>query len=213
MSWMINYYVYYTTNTRGAGIIHHLMSMIQGSRPGATGGIPGRAPPKWLLVPPKQKLRPPKRGLCPEEINRLGATWVQIEAQIGVLCGPTPDIRTFLGWRPFFFFLEITHFRPEKPFEFLISVGKSFANLEKIFSLEITCLRPENPLQIWRRTLFCFWRLPVKTAWISDFGRKIPLNLCFSPCSSDPEWDKFLVPPHNLLLIPQSRYPGAGPAG
>ena len=80
---MIDYYVYYTTNIRGAGIIHHLMSMIQGSRPGATGGIPGRAPPK--------------RGLCPEEINRLGATGVQIEARIGVFCGLTPDIMTFLG--------------------------------------------------------------------------------------------------------------------
>ena len=41
-------------------------------------------PPKQKLCPPKQKLCPPKRGLCPKEINRLGATGVQIEAQIGV---------------------------------------------------------------------------------------------------------------------------------
>ena len=94
---MIDYYVYYTTNTRGAGIIHHLMSMIQGSRPGATGGIPGRAPPQMTACVPKRKLCPPKRGLCPEEINRLGATGVQIKAQIGVFFGLTPDIMTFLG--------------------------------------------------------------------------------------------------------------------
>ena len=72
-------------------------------------------------VPPKQKLCPPKQGLCPEEINRLGATGVQIEAQIGVFCGLTPDFKTFLGWRPFFF--EITCLRSEKPLEFPISAG------------------------------------------------------------------------------------------
>ena len=138
---------------------------------------------------PQIKIVPPKRGLCPEEINRLGATWVQIEAQIGVLCGLTPDIRTFLGWRPFFFFLETTHFRPEKPLEFLISAGKSLANLEKTFSfffgghlftarkslanlenfilfLEITCknrlnfrFRPENPFESLFLTLFIWSRL------------------------------------------------------
>ena len=47
-----------------------------------------------------------------------------------------------------------------------------------------------------------------KTAWIPDFGRKIPLNLWSSPCSFDPDWDKFLVPPcpsrihTNKLLVP-----------
>ena len=33
-----------------------------------------------------------------------------------------------------------------------------------------------------------------KTTWTSDFGRKIPLTFCSSPCLFDPEWDKFLVP-------------------
>ena len=125
----------------------------------------GRAPPNDCLCPPKRKLCPPKRGLCPEEINRLGATGVQIEVQIGVchryfcsFCGLTPDFMTFLGWRPFFFG------------DHLFSAGK--------------------------------------TAWIPDFGRKIPLNLCSSPCLFDPDWDKFLVPPcpsriHiNKLLVP-----------
>ena len=31
-------------------------------------------------APPKQELCPSKRGLCPEEINKLGATGVQFEA-------------------------------------------------------------------------------------------------------------------------------------
>ena len=71
---------------------------------------------------------PPKQGLQPEEINRLGATGVQIKAQIGVcqryfrnFCGLTPDVMTFWGRRPFFF----TCFHPEKLLEFLISAGKS----------------------------------------------------------------------------------------
>ena len=33
-----------------------------------------------------------------------------------------------------------------------------------------------------------------KTAWICDFGRKIPLTFCFSSCLFHPDWDKFLVP-------------------
>ena len=74
-------------------------------------------------------LCPPKRGLCPEEINRFGATGVQIEAQIGVchryfryFCGLTPDFMIFLGRRPFF---KQPCFRPEKPLEFPISAEKS----------------------------------------------------------------------------------------
>ena len=51
--------------------------------PAPRGGIPGPCPPK--------------RGLCPEEINRLGASGVQIEVQISVFCGLTPDFVTFSG--------------------------------------------------------------------------------------------------------------------
>ena len=84
----------------------------------------GCAPQITACAPPKRKLCPPKRGVCPEEINRLGATGVQIEAQIGVFCELTPDFMPFC-WMNFFFFLEITCFRPEKPLEFPISAGKS----------------------------------------------------------------------------------------
>ena len=69
------------------------------------GGHSRAVPPQMrACAPPKRKLCPPKRGLCPEEINRIGATGVQIEAQIGVchryfcnFCGLTPDFMTFLG--------------------------------------------------------------------------------------------------------------------
>ena len=51
-----------------------------------------------------------------------------------------------------------------------------------------------------------FWgRSPVS-------GRKISLNVCFSPCSLDPDWDKFLVPraplefTQNKLLVPLKIY-------
>ena len=84
-------------------------------RPGATWGIPGPCPPK-------RKLCSPKRGLCSEEINRLGASGVQIEALdsknsvnrrrnceqeliIHNFCGLTPDyikLRVYFGTRNFF---------------------------------------------------------------------------------------------------------------
>ena len=47
------------------------------------GAYRGSAPPNDCLCPPT-KIVPPKQGLCPEEISRLGAAGVQIEAQTGV---------------------------------------------------------------------------------------------------------------------------------
>ena len=134
-------------------------------RPGATGGPTGAVPPQMTACAPNENCGPHKRGQCPEEINRLGASGVQIEAQIGVFCGLTPDFMTFLDEDFFFvFFLEITCF----------SARKNRLNFR---------FRPENPLQIWRRPFFLeitvFGR---KNRLNSDFGRKILLNLCFSPC-------------------------------
>ena len=118
------------------------------SDPAPRGGIPGPCSSNWLLVPFQTKIVPPKRGLYPEEINRLGASGAQIEAQISVFCALTPDFATFLGWRPFFFFLEITCFGPEKPLEFPISVGKSLEiTVKTFFFFEFTCFRPEKPLE------------------------------------------------------------------
>ena len=125
------------------------------------GGHIGAMPlPKWLLVPPKRKLCPPKRGLCPEKINRLGATGVLIEAQIG-------GLHDIFGMKTFFFFGD-----------HLFSAGK--------------------------------------TAWISDFGRKIlwifaphhvhlnqtGINFSCPRASLEFTQNKVLVPPQNLFLPP-----------
>ena len=84
---------------------------------------------------PKRKLCPPKRGLCPKEINKLGATGVQIESQIGVFCGLTSDFMTWDYGRKMsrkisedVFFLRLPvfgrenrlnfRFRPKIPFSF-----------------------------------------------------------------------------------------------
>ena len=88
---MTNYYYYFyysfISDTSSKNKQHEARSIAD---PGAPGGIPEPCPPK-------RKLCPPKRGLFPEEINRIGATGVQIEAQIGVFCGLTTDFLTFLG--------------------------------------------------------------------------------------------------------------------
>ena len=66
-------------------------------RPGSTGVHSGAVPPQLTACAPQTKIVPPKRRLCPEEINRLGASVAQIEVQISVFCGLTPDFVTFLG--------------------------------------------------------------------------------------------------------------------
>ena len=108
------------------------------SDPAPRGGISGPCPPV-CLCPPNENCASPKRGLCPEEMNRLGAS-------VGVFCGLTPDFVTILGLR--LFFLEITCFRSEKLLEFAISVGKPLAISVKTFLfLEITCFWSEKPLE------------------------------------------------------------------
>ena len=103
-------------------------------RPGATGGILRPCPPQMTAcAPPKQKLcPPPKRGLCPEEINRLEATGVQIEAQIG-------GLHDVFGMKTFFFWRSPVYGR------------KNRLNFR---------FRPENVLEFLGR-LFFFWRSPV----------------------------------------------------
>ena len=96
--------------------------------PAPRGGIPG-------AVPPQTKIPPPKQGLFSEEINRIEATGVQIEAQIGVC-----------HWYFRYRILEYWH---------------------------------RISWQLWDEDLFLFGDhlfSAGKTAWISDFGRKIPLN-------------------------------------
>ena len=64
--------------------------------PAPRGAYRGRAP-QLTACAPQTKIVPPRRGLCPKEINRLGASGAQIEVQIRVFCGLTPDFVTFLG--------------------------------------------------------------------------------------------------------------------
>ena len=64
---------------------------------GHEGAYRGRAPLNDCLCSSNENCSPSKRGPCPEEINRLGAIGVQIEAQIGVFCGLPPDFMTILG--------------------------------------------------------------------------------------------------------------------
>ena len=53
------------------------------------------------------------------------------------------SVKTF-----FYFFFEITEFRPEKPFEFLIAAGKTLKiSVKTFFLLEITCIRPKKTLE------------------------------------------------------------------
>ena len=181
--------------------------MLHWSRPGATGGIPGPCPHKWLLVPPQTKIaHPPSEDCAPKKLTGSGL----------LECKSRPKLVFFVDWHRILwrfwdehlFFLEITCFRPKKLPEFPILAGKSLAILVKTF--------------FFGDHLFSAG----KTAWTSDCGRKIPLNLWSTPCSFDPDWDKFLVPPcpsrihinkllvphQNLFLPSQSRYPGAGPA-
>ena len=86
-------------------------------------------PPQTKTVPP-----PSEAGLCPEEINWIGATGVQIEAQIGVFLWTDHGFHDVFGMKTFIF-LEITCFRPEKLLEFAISGGKSLAISVKTFFL------------------------------------------------------------------------------
>ena len=181
------YYYYYwwaavQTNLLPLGKVHLRIAY----RPSAVarqtrrhGGHTGAVAPKWLLVPPQTKTVPPKRGLYPKEINRIGATGVQIEAQIGVFLWTDNGFHDVFGMKTFFF-------------------GDYRFSADKIawicdFRRKIPCNFSENLF------LFCFLEITCfsagKSAWICDFGRKIPLNLCFSPCSVDPDWNKFLVPP------------------
>ena len=172
----------------------------QGRRYG--GAFRGLAPPNECLCPPIRKLCPPKRGLCPEEINRIGAAGVQIEAEIGVwtrifviFMDLHRILQNFGDEDLFFYFLEVTYFRAEKSFEFLISAEKSlWISVKTFFFSRSPIFGRKNRSNFWLRLknpLFLFWR---------------------STSSFDPDWDKFLVPScpsqihSNKLLVPPKIY-------
>ena len=55
----------------------HVLNLTQARR--HRGAFRGRAP-QITACTPQTRIVPPKRGLCPEEINKLGATEAQFEA-------------------------------------------------------------------------------------------------------------------------------------
>ena len=81
------------------------------------------------VLPPNENYAPPSEDCAPKKLTGSGL----------LECKSRPKLVFFVDWHRiswhfwdeelFFFFLEITHFRPEKPLEFLISAGKSLANL------------------------------------------------------------------------------------
>ena len=125
----------------------------QATDPAPRGKYRGRAPRTKIVAPP------PKRGLCcPKEIYRLGATGVQIEAQIGVFFGLTSDFMTFLGWRPFF--LRSPVFGRKIPCK--IGEDLFFFRRSPVFGQKNRLnfrFRPENPFESLVFTLFILSRL------------------------------------------------------
>ena len=104
------------------------------------------------IFAPKMKTSPPKR-FGSRSCEGLAVVWTRIVEFFGSGAHPK-SVKTY--------FLEITRFRPEKTFEFLILAIKTLWISVKTFffcfCLEITSIRPE------------------KNPWISDFGRKKPFN-------------------------------------
>ena len=166
------------------------------------GAYRGRAPPTGCLCPTKRKLCPPKRSLSPEEINRLGASGAQIEAQISVFLWTDTGFYDVFGWRPFLFFFLWDH---------LFSAGKTAWNSdfgrkipwilsEYFFFLEITCFRPEKSL-----------KFPVSAGkslaiFAPHLVHLIQSGINFSCPRAPLEFtqNKLLVPPQNLFLPPPS---------
>ena len=145
----------------------------------------GRAPPTDCLCPPNKNCAPPSEDCAPKKLTGSWLLERKLRSKLVFFVDWYQILWRFWDEDLFFFFLENTWFWPEKPLEILISAGK--------------------PLAISVKTFFFLYGDHLisagKTAWISNFGRKIPLTFCSSPCLFDPDWDKFLVPLSNSLKI------------
>ena len=176
-----------------------------------------------LGAPPPEPCASGGWGLCPQtpSLRRLGAPppdppntpppnanfWLRAcvcHWYFRKFCGLKPDCMTFLGWRPFFFFFFFYFFF----FFFWRSPVFGRKNcLNSNFGRKI-------PYNFSEDLFLGGGRKPV-------FGRKKRLNSRFrpeipfqsSPCSFDPDWDKFLVPPcpsrihiNKLFVPPQNLF-------
>ena len=116
--------------TRQAYEENLFLGLYQARRHGR-GALRGRASPNDCLYP-QTKFVPPQWGLCPEEINKLGATEMQIEAwdwqntayrfrirgKSDNFWDKNQNLWKFLNWRPFSSFFGLHHFRLTQTFQF-----------------------------------------------------------------------------------------------
>ena len=152
--------------------------------PAPRGGITGPCPPKWLPMPPKRKLCPPSEECAPKKLTGSGLLEWKSRRKLVF----------FVDWhRISWRFWDEDLFFWRSP----VFGGKNCLNL----------ISACKPLVISEKTFILFFEDHLfstgKTAWISDYGREIPLNLCSSPCSFGPDWDKFLVPPFSSRVHPK----------
>ena len=90
--------------------------------PAPRGAYRGRAPHLTACAPPNENCAPPNEDCAPKKITGSGILERKSRSKL-----------VFLWMKTFFFFLEITCFRAEKPLEFAISAGKSLAISVKTF--------------------------------------------------------------------------------
>ena len=94
------------------------------------------------IFTPKMKTAPPK-GCGSRSCKGLAVVWTRIVEFFGSGAHPK-SVKTY--------FLEITWFRPEKPFEYLISAGKTFwISVKTFFCWRSPAFGPKKTLNFWFR--------------------------------------------------------------
>ena len=151
----------------------------------------------------------PSKRFGSRSCEGLGVFWTRIVKFFGSGAHPK-SVKTY--------FLEITWFRPEKPFQFLISAGKIlWISVKTFFLLEITCIRPKKTLEFLisagNKPLNFWFRLekPFEFRWRPFFffllfgdhqysaGKK-PLNFWFRPTKTfEFRWRIFFFGDHLIL--------------
>ena len=134
-------------------------------------------------APPKRKLCPLKQGLCPEEINRLGATGVQIEAwdsQNSAYCCRIREQELFFS-------------------NFCVDSHRISWNIAYILGRRLFFL--SSPQNSWTIGQFLRW----KPELVDIFGLKTFFFGLYLFWFDPHSWiliNKVLVPPQNLFMPP-----------